>query len=357
MKRITLTLAAAGLGLAAGTASAETSVTLYGIADVSIRYLSTSAGSVGQDGSRVSMENGAISNSRWGLRGSEDLGNGNRAFFRLENGFNMQNGNSSATGKTFGRLAYVGLDGGSIGQLTLGLQNTPMFDLLADHFDPLTVGNYDQNAWLPAAMSRVRTNNMTKYSNTIGDLSLALSWANGESWEDRKAGQQYGASLRYMVGKLGLGAAYQQTYDGLDSDLRQRVWNLNASYQFDSAKVFVGYFNGRDETGWVNAVMGGATTTAGLERKDNGYFAGVTWQATPRWAITGAGYYDQSKNVVEDGDKGKRYALVAVAEYSLSKRSQVYGTVDWNKVSNAASNEIAGKNHQVGAAVGFRHIF
>jgi predicted porin len=356
VKRITLTLAAAGLGLAAGAASAETSVTLYGIADVSIRYLSTSAGSVGQDGSRVSMENGAISNSRWGLRGSEDLGNGNRAFFRLENGFNMQNGNSSATGKTFGRLAYVGLDGGNIGQLTLGLQNTPMFDLLADYFDPLTVGNYDQNAWLPAAMSRVRTNNMTKYANTIGDLSLALSWANGESWEDHKAGQQYGASLRYMVGKLGLGAAYQQTYDGGNSDLRQRVWNLNASYQFDSAKVFAGYYNGRDETGWVNAVMGG-TTTASLDRKDNGYFAGVTWQATPRWAITGAGYYDQSKNVVTDGDKGKRYALVAVAEYSLSKRSQVYGTVDWNKVSDAASGEIAGKSNQVGAAVGFRHIF
>ena len=69
MKRITLSLAAAGLGLAAGAANAETSVTLYGIADVSIRYLSTSSGAVGEDGSRISMENGAISNSRWGLRG------------------------------------------------------------------------------------------------------------------------------------------------------------------------------------------------------------------------------------------------------------------------------------------------
>ncbi|MNX64209.1 hypothetical protein D3C86_952290 [compost metagenome] len=61
--------------------------------------------------------------------------------------------------------------------------------------------------------------------------------------------------------------------------------------------------------------------------------------------------------MVEEGDKGKRYALVAVAEYSLSKRSQLYGTVDWNKVSDAASGEIAGKSSQVGAAVGFRHIF
>ncbi len=122
MKRITLSLAVAGLGLA-GAASAETSVTLYGIADVSMRYVNTSSGSTGVDGSRISMENGAISNSRWGLRGSEDLGDGNRAFFRLEQGFNVQNGKSSDTSKTFNRLAYVGLDGGKIGALTLGLQN------------------------------------------------------------------------------------------------------------------------------------------------------------------------------------------------------------------------------------------
>ncbi|KOF54732.1 MULTISPECIES: porin [unclassified Achromobacter] len=356
MKRIALSLALAGLGLAAGTASAETSVTLYGIADVSVRYLSTSSGSVGQDGSRVSLENGAISNSRWGLRGSEDLGDGMRAFFRLENGFNMQNGNASASGKTFGRLAYVGLDGGQIGTLTLGLQNTVMFDLLADYFDPLTVGNYDQNAWLPAAMSRVRNNNTFRYANTLGNLAVMASWANGDEWGDKKAGQQYGASLRYTLGQFAVGGAYQYTRAATDSDQRQRVWNLNASYQFDGAKVFAGYYNGRDETGWVNGVMGG-TTTAALDRRDNGYFAGVTWQATPRWAITGAAYFDRSRNVVEEGDKGKRYALVAVAEYSLSKRSQLYGTVDWNKVSDATRGEIAGKSNQVGAAVGFRHIF
>ncbi|BCY19992.1 outer membrane porin protein [Bordetella pertussis] len=96
---------------------------------------------------------------------------------------------------------------------------------------------------------------------------------------------------------------------------------------------------------------------SGLERKDNGYFAGVTWQATPRWALTGAAYYDTSKNLVEEGDKGKRYALVGVAEYALSKRTQVYGTIDYNKVKDAATGEIQGDDKQIGAAVGIRHIF
>lgn len=356
MKRITLSLALAGLGLAASAASAQTRATLYGIADVSMRYVNTSDGYKGGDGSRISMENGAISNSRWGLRGSEDLGDGYRALFRLEQGFDLQSGKASDPSKTFNRLAYVGLDGDGIGALTLGLQNTVIQDLMADYFDPLTVGNYAENSWLPAAMGRVRNSNTIRYSNTLGGLALIASWANGDKWSDRKAGQQLGVSLRYTVGQLGLGAAYQNTYNGDNADLRQRVWNLSASYQFDDAKVFAGYFNGRDQTGWVNMIMGGAST-AELERKDNGYFTGVTWQATPRWAITGAAYYDQSKNVLAEGDKGKRYALAAVAEYSLSKRTQVYGSVDYNKVRDAAASEIAGRTHLIGAALGIRHIF
>ncbi|MCP8713125.1 porin, partial [Streptomyces sp. AC04842] len=218
----------------------------YGIADVSIRYVNTSDGQTGQDGSRIAMANGAISNSRWGLRGSEDLGDGNRAFFRLEQGFNVQNGKASDTSKTFNRLAYVGLDGGKIGALTLGLQNTVIQDLMADYFDPLTVGNYNENSWLPAAMGRVRTNNAFRYSNTLGDLAVAAQWANGDKWSDRAAGQQMGISLRYTVGQLGLGGAFQKTFGANDSDLRQQVWNLSASYQFESAKIFAGYFNGRD---------------------------------------------------------------------------------------------------------------
>ncbi|MBR8653564.1 porin [Achromobacter sp. Marseille-Q0513] len=358
MKRITLTLAAAGLGMAAGTAAAETSVTLYGIADVSIRYVNTSDGGTGADGSRLSMSNGAISNSRWGLRGSEDLGDGNRAFFRLEQGFDVQNGKSTNSSKTFNRLAYVGLDGGKIGALTMGLQNTVIQDLMADYFDPLTVGNYAENSWLPAAMGRVRADNAFRYANTLGDLAVIGQWSNGDKWSDRKAGQQMGISLRYTIGQLGLGGAFQKTFDGGDSDRRQQVWNLSASYQFEVVKVFAGYFNGKDQTNWTNAVMGRAVDPAStLDRKDNGYFLGASWQATPRWTITGAAYYDQAKNVVVDGDKGKRYALIAVAEYALSKRTQVYGTVDYNKVRDASTGDISGRTSQVGGGLGIRHIF
>ena len=121
-------------------------------------------------------------------------------------------------------------------------------------------------------------------------------WSNGDKWSDRAAGQQMGISLRYTIGQLGLGGAFQKTFGANDSDKRQQVWNLSASYQFEVVKVFAGYFNGKDQTNWVNGIMGRAVdNNSTLDRKDNGYFLGASWQATPRWTITGAAYYDQPR--------------------------------------------------------------
>ncbi|ANN71642.1 porin [Bordetella bronchialis] len=344
----------------AGAQAAETNIQLYGIADASVRYLSTGPG-YQPDNSRISMENGAITNSRWGLKGTEDLGNGNTAFFRLESGINLQNGSQSDPSRMFNRQSYVGLDGGEAGAISLGRQDTPLFTILGDTFDPLTVGNYEQNSWLPVAMSRGRTSDSVRYrNNKLGGFDLILSYAFGDSFDDHKLGQQYGGTLTYTTGPLTLGGGYQLTRADTNSDYTQRVWNLNVAYHlFDNTRLFAGYFNGRDETGFVNTVMGIADVPDnGLERKDNGYYAGVTWQPmATSWTFTGAAYFDTSKNVIQDGDKGKRYALVAVAEYALSKRTQLYGTVDFNRVYDASTAEIASGSTQLGVATGIRHIF
>ncbi|MFP3615972.1 porin, partial [Paraburkholderia sp. SIMBA_050] len=89
--------------------------------------------------------------SRWGLKGAEDLGGGLKAVFNLESGVNLQNGAFADSGRLFNRAAYVGLQS-PYGTVTLGRQKTPLFDLLADTYDPLTVGNYLENAWLPVAL-------------------------------------------------------------------------------------------------------------------------------------------------------------------------------------------------------------
>ncbi|MGI4848214.1 MAG: porin, partial [Janthinobacterium lividum] len=110
--------------IAASTSSiayAQSSIVTYGIVDTSIRYIS-SDNAAGQ--SNLRMDNGAISNSRFGFRGTEDLGGGLKALFKLEGGFNSDTGTASSAGSLFNRKAYVGV-GSSYGELTLGRQNTP----------------------------------------------------------------------------------------------------------------------------------------------------------------------------------------------------------------------------------------
>ncbi|CAH0447819.1 hypothetical protein LMG10661_03892 [Ralstonia syzygii subsp. syzygii] len=105
--------------LFAGSAYVQSSVTLYGIVDTTIHYI-TNANSAGN--SLVQMESGAVYNSRWGLKGSEDLGGGNKALFVLESGFNSATGRMSSSGTLFNRQSYVGLSNKDLGTITLGRQ-------------------------------------------------------------------------------------------------------------------------------------------------------------------------------------------------------------------------------------------
>ena len=116
-------IAFAALGAFAGVAQAQSSVTLYGIADVGLNYTSNSGGN-----RLYNMSSGVLQGSRWGLRGSEDLGGGLKAVFVLENGFTLSNGKLGQGSREFGRNAFVGLSSNNLGTLTLGRQNEFMYD-------------------------------------------------------------------------------------------------------------------------------------------------------------------------------------------------------------------------------------
>ncbi|HEY4298994.1 MAG TPA: porin, partial [Paraburkholderia sp.] len=90
--KTTALVGGAALAVTSAQAWAQSSITLYGVADVSVRYLTNSNA---KNDDRLYMTNGAITNSRWGLRGSEDLGSGLKAIFDLESGINLQNGSAS----------------------------------------------------------------------------------------------------------------------------------------------------------------------------------------------------------------------------------------------------------------------
>ncbi len=123
-----LTLPAA---LYAVDAHAQSSVTLYGIVDAGIAYVHNAQNANGGNASSlVKFSSGNLSGSRWGLRGTEDLGGGLAALFQLENGFNIGTGALGQGQREFGRKAVVGLSSSTYGTVTLGRQYDPVVDLV-----------------------------------------------------------------------------------------------------------------------------------------------------------------------------------------------------------------------------------
>jgi predicted porin len=362
----------AGLALACQHVCAQSSVTLYGVADVSVRYL-TNANAANDN--RLYMTNGAITNSRFGLRGTEDLGGGYSAIFKLESGINLQDG--SAGSRLFNRAAYVGLSA-PYGTVTLGRQMTPLFDALGDTYDPLTVGNYFENAWLPVALGAgLYADNAVKYVGSFAGLSIDAMYSfgtdstvtgpggfSGQIPGHMGAGNMYGLTLSYTVGQLSFGGGVQQNSD--NSNRKQTTFNANAVYTFSAVNLFLGYLHSKDDTGFVDSTLAQQPIAASIDdlkntgRVDDGPYTGVTLQLTPALRLTGAFYYDHMKNASIGGGvlgSGNRYTGVALAEYSLSKRTEVYGTVDFNKVTGAATVELPGRSNQTGISIGMRNIF
>jgi predicted porin len=103
------------------------------------------------------------------------------------------------------------------------------------------------------------------------------------------------------------------------------------------------------------------TPVANTNRIDDGFYLGTTWQITPPLLLTAAAYYDHSRNALNADQttlsRGTRYSGVLLAEYSLSKRTEVYGTVDFIRGTGAATADFPGRNNQTGVAVGLRNIF
>src|SRR5690606_25155930 len=117
----------------AGLAHAETSVQLYGLVDAGVGYSQTkvSYGDSWVKTRDIGLVDGLGGTNNWGLKGTEDLGNGTSAIFQLESGFSLGTGHSLSEGTLFDRRALVGLSGADWGTLTLGRQFNIADDLLS----------------------------------------------------------------------------------------------------------------------------------------------------------------------------------------------------------------------------------
>ncbi|WP_439686273.1 Putative porin [Cupriavidus oxalaticus] len=353
--RVTVLTHLAGLLAIAGvvpTGNAQSSVTLYGVADTFLEYsnhLRTAADAASADGSRVRLSSGGLAGSRWGLRGVEDLGGGVQAVFALESGFNIDAGTMGEAGRLFNRQAFMGLNTKGFGRLTFGRQYTSMFDLLP-LFMPLTyAGAYEP---MPFLMSPLRVDNAVKYRIDRGPFAAQAHYGFGEQVGSWQGNASWGGGASYISGDLGLAAVYDQA-NGQDTATgygRMRKVAVAATYAPGAWRLTAGYR-------WAEE------TTASGDRKhrDDMWWAGVGYRLTPAFQMNAAFYYDDMK--ATDGSASppnpRQYVLQGV--YAVSKRTDLYGAVAY--VRNAGLNFAAlatlapGARSQTGVALGIRHKF
>jgi len=250
-------LALAVFGAFAGTASAQTSLTIYGIVDAGIRYRDADAG--GND-STWGLDSGMQSGSRIGFRGVEDLGGGVSAMFTLENGFNIDDG-TMAQGSTtptfsrlFGRQAFVGLQGG-FGAVKLGRQYTPI-RVAVESVDPFGLG-LAGNAANVFNVHGERTDNTLNYTTpNFGGFSGQIAYTFGET-TGFNTGRHAGASVGYANGPVNVVVAYHDqnvvsgataTAVGTTPAGDSRTALLGGTFDFGVAKLHAAYSRSRAES-------------------------------------------------------------------------------------------------------------
>lgn len=370
MKKSLLALAA--LTAFAGAASAQSSVTLFGVVDMSARNVKNGAAG---DVSSLSTDGNA--SSRLGFRGVEDLGGGLRAGFWLEAGMDNSNGTigggnggatsnaagstgSAASGAFFNRRSTVSLLGG-FGEIRLGRDYVPTFwnHTVFDVFGTNGVASATNIVSAPAAPAVTPfpggAQTLVRANNTIGYFLPSLGGLYGQVMVSANEGQQ--PSNKYMGGRIGYGAgpinvavAYgitEKTNTVMLDDMK--AWNIGASYNAGFMTV-MGQFNQYEE---------------GAQELQN-YSFGVM---VPVGAGTIKASYGESKRTLVSGAEPKATQIGLGYVYDLSKRTSVYAhysqidndaglayTAGTGGPSIAAPNAITGFK-STGYEVGIRHSF
>lgn len=354
MKRKAVALAALGC-VVSGGAAAQSSVTLYGLVDSGIEYVSHA----GPNGSSVTkMTSGGKNTSRWGLRGSEDLGGGLKAIFTLESGIAIDTGKLDTDNTLFDRRAYVGLQDKTLGSVRLGRDFTTTYDFMLP-FDPM--GYAPNYSWATSATATggrkdgmfSRATNVIRYDGKVGPFKVGGTMALGEVPGNFKSSSKYDLGLGYEAGKFAAAVTWdRQNGAGTSTTPADSVnyiqgIHAGASYDFGALSVYAGYRNYRK-----------TFNTAAAKQLSDMYWLGAAYDFTPAFTLYGAVYKQNIK-----GDTNADPILFSLrAQYNLSKRTMAYLSAGYAKARNgqnvSVSRDLVGyANNQVGVTAGLQHRF
>lgn len=369
------------LTLCSASAQAQSAITLYGVLDQGIDFTNNAGGQ-----RTYKMQSADISGERWGLKGTEDLGGGLSAIFTLESGFDSTNGTAKQGGRMFGRQAFVGLSDKRLGTVTFGRQ----YDSLVDFVSGLTAGGN----WAGGTASHpydndntgnsFRIDNAVKYTSPSFDgLTFTGTYAFSNQTTGFSDNREYSIGAQYLRGPLTVAAAFvnvnrpgMNMQGALASDStnfvasHQRIWGGGVNYQINLVTLGLVYTHSD-----VNRPEGAAYATAAGQSVDSMKFDNVEinarYQMTPAFS-TGLAYTYTQASVARDGDKPspKWHQLSGIADYNLSKRTDVYALLGYQRragdatgtsLDTALINGVAAgpssNRGQVVGRVGVRHLF
>ena len=330
MKKVLFTLLA--LGAASGGALAQSSVTIYGVADAGLVLDKDAAGD-----RLTRVASGIASGSRIGFKGKEDLGGGLSANFVLESGFNIDTGTSGQGGLLFGRQAYVGLSG-SAGAVTLGRQYSPYYLALRDVADPFVIGLAGTASNL--MVTNIRVDNMVQYTTpTYYKLSADLAYGFGEVADDNAKNRSVGGAVHYIDGPLNLTLTHHRKENALATQ-ETRNTLLAARYDFGVLQGNFGYADNRAlDNSKSNDILLGFSAPFGATKLVASYIR-----------------HNDKSNLNRDA---QQWAIGAF--YSLSKRSDLY--TGYGHISNkngatfVVGNATDNGTGNSGFNLGMRHTF
>lgn len=339
--------------LICAAAHAQSHVTLFGLIDGGLLYTSKTldAATGANAGKQFSMIDGGSSYSQFGILGTEDLGDGMQAKFKLESGISIANGAlAHCDGNLFGCEAWIALDT-RYGEVKAGLQFSPFFLALyaSDPRNMSFFGSGGVNLVDNVLGTSIFSANSISYTSpSLWGLQTRLLYSFGGKPGDFQAGRQYSASIQYEYAGLMVNAAIFDGNSGAATstpiDLAAEGRTLGAALKFGAVTVKASFVNYKVAGSFDNNVYGG----------------GLSWYVTPALDLDGGVW------VTSDRNHTANHSLLAAlgASYFLSKRTTLYaqvasvdnhGAMNTGLSVNGALYGVAGTT--VGATVGIRHAF
>lgn len=332
------------LGSLASASFAQSSVTIYGVADAGIEY---SKGLASEE-KNWRLQSGQQSGNRLGFRGTEALGGGLSAIFTLESGFNIDDGTLVSSNVLFSRQAWVGLSGG-FGSVKLGRQQTPLYDaqLAVDPFGINLAGGMQRvfGSGLYGTDPLFRADNTIMYATPdFAGFTGQLAYTLGEQPGDNSARRQVEAGLSYVNGPINAKFVY---HDGNDVTLGElgtgtadfRTAFIGGTYDFKVAKAHLAFGDSKAKAATdvdVRSLLIGASAPVGVGTVLASYI----------------------RNDVRDFAEGVTDQYAIGYTHDLSKRTNLYTSFAYIKNDSGVSVRAFanGENSRVFNA-GIRHRF